>query len=981
MNKVIDVIQKLSSQTWTNSPVLKPIERYLVDHDDSALAAISLPRTPYWTNDLLQCLHAPDQWTDDDFRILRVIRQLNDTSALWYWLAERLPQEPVSSDYVGILRRALPDLSDVDFTLAVINHLYTMIVGNRTTSAGRYVLAQSDAHLHQVIEGASDISNAAMLLSVYLRFAPQRAPDLADAVLNTRVSVGSRVDTFKAMLGLGGEAYLDRVMKAFGSERDSWTQFFEAQVIHQFFPGRFDDQLYSAARAFLANKDNARSHTEAATWMMEHFGQRAIPDVLKRVSLALYPPVDAKIVSAAGKLLGIDALPIILAAVDHHAAETRLAVAEQLMTLQDPQHDTLIEKMLVRGFAETEIADAAAFISLAGRWKLQRMENSLWPLLEHKSKVIRDTVIRALSRLGDAAVQKSTMMLQHKKADVRLAAAQLLGLIGTDGATAVLESRVDLENNDDVRDQILRGLETAWDKQGRKVTREDIAVRIARVADKLQEPVAPELSEDRLPPLLWQNGDPLTKQEVRYLLYRQSRCKEMKPDTEARAVYRLINRKKSGPFAAAVLQAFLGTTQEAKDRWALAVTGLLGDDHVVPVLVAQIREWVDHNRGKLAEYAVETLALIGTDAALMAVDALAIRYCNKMKNVGKAAAEAFENAAENMGISPEELGDRVVPWIGFEPGKTRIIESGSNRFEVRIGLDLKLTYQDLEKKKTIKSLPKSVPAEILSELKDASANLREIIKAQNMRLENLMVRQRRWPVARWSELFLQHPVLLPYAVRLVWGYYDEAGRLQKTFRTLEDRSLTTNNDESFALPADGTIGIIHPLELTSDERTAWQTHLADYEIAPPFLQMEREVVSATPEQANLKLYEACDGQAINGMTFKGRAEKLGWHRGSVCDGGGISTYIKSFPAAGADVLLYLDGMYVGIDMETQITLGKAQFVKTDSVKIGSYLYDEPGYEGDSRVLSFGQVPPIVFSEAMGDLKKISGKQADASEDA
>ena len=138
----------------------------------------------------------------------------------------------------------------------------------------------------------------------------------------------------------------------------------------------------------------------------------------------------------------------------------------------------------------------------------------------------------------------------------------------------------------------------------------------------------------------------------------------------------------------------------------------------------QIRQWADSSRGKMAEYAVEALALLGTDAALLTVDALAIRYRSKNKNVGKAAVEAFVAAADNLGITPDELGDRVVPWLGFEPGQKRIIDCGAKKVEARIGSDLKLQFIDLEKNKPIASLPKTAPKEVLAEFKELGATLR-----------------------------------------------------------------------------------------------------------------------------------------------------------------------------------------------------------------------------------------------------------------
>src|SRR6185437_6390810 len=506
-----------------------------------------------------------------------------------------------------------------------------------------------------------------------------------------------------------------------------------------------------------------------------------------------------------------------------------------------------------------------------------------------------------------------------------------------------------------------------------------VEVRIKKSADKIANPPAAWADASKLPALQWNDGGKLSRDAMAYLIYRQSRVSEMRADVEAAPMYEMIDRSRTSEFCRVIFQGFLAK-QDAADRWVLALVGLLSDERLVPDLVAQIRDWVDHNRGKLAEYAVQALALMGSDAALLAVDAMAIRYRSKMKNVGRAAAEAFALAADKLGITPEELGDRVVPWLGFAPGQPRIIEAGKGRIEASIGMDLKLAFKDLEKHKPVKSLPKTVAKEVLGEFKDLSANLREVVKAQVLRMENLLVRQRRWPAAQWRSLFLQHPLLLPFAARVVWGYYDETGKRFGTFRALADRTLTTNLDESYDLSATGTVGMVHPLELSDGERAAWQSHLADYEIEPPLPQLERQVVHCTAEQAEKRIHEALNGISLNAMTFKGRAERLGWYRGSVCDGGGITSYYKSFPASGADVFLALDGMYMGIDMYSDIKLGNAFFVMHDGVRIGSYTYDEPANEDDPRLIPLGKVPPIVFSEVMGDLQKIAGKKDDAEAD-
>ena len=59
-------------------------------------------------------------------------------------------------------------------------------------------------------------------------------------------------------------------------------------------------------------------------------------------------------------------------------------------------------------------------------------------------------------------------------------------------------------------------------------------------------------------------------------------------------------------------------------------------------------------------------------------------------------------------------------------------------------------------------------------------------------------------------------------------------------------------------------------------------------------------------------------------------------------------------------------------MDSSITLGKAFFVQAGSVKIGSYVYDEPDTIEDPRILACGDVPGIAFSETLGDLRRIAG---------
>ena len=511
----------------------------------------------------------------------------------------------------------------------------------------------------------------------------------------------------------------------------------------------------------------------------------------------------------------------------------------------------------------------------------------------------------------------------------------------------------------------------------REVSLDDVRATIARAGDKLGRRLATWIDEAKLPPLKFAETDvALDLLAVRYMMYRQSLAPEMRPEAECERLYALIDRKTSGDFALTLLKMYLGRTKVSGGRWAMAIAGILGDDRVVPVLMQQIRTWVLGNHVVLAQSAVEALARLGSDAALCAVDAIAVKYRTR-KKVAKAATEALALAAESQGITVAELGDRIVPWLDFEPGKPRLIEEKDKQIEVRIGLDFKVAFRDKVKGKKIASLPASLSEEIKSQYKNLAATLREVVKGQIPRMESLMVRQFRWPIDRWKALFLVHPVLFPFAVRLIWAIYDNHGQLQATFRALEDRTLTNQYDEHVALPDNEsgrvTIGAVYPLELTPQERLAWNTHLGDYKIVAPFTQLERRVVLPKESERTIRISMTYRNIEVNGMSIRGRLDRLGWQRGPVGDGGMIVHFRKHF-LGGVDAIMELDGMPIlGLDAQTTVTMGRFYFCRADTVGHGESAYDAPSNDGDPRLLSFGHVPPIVYSETLGDLAKIAGR--------
>jgi len=976
-----------------NANVLAPYLQYVLHGDETHLvtAKKNIRSTPWVLDGLTNIwpqLSLREERTVEEQRAMQGAVELGAAYTILFWVrsTQHEPYPEQKAAFQAFLNAFGPTKSARQQVLvASISFLGKLMEqeSGQPGPVGEFLLAQSDQDLANAAEKAESTFDTFKFLC---RHVPQRVESFARQFLYEGDQRFRHLSPrcCKILLELNSAQYESVVVNALKQESSLRSQIQVIRILAAHFPSKYEQKARELSLRLLrpdAREDiSFHDLTDAFHWLVETYQEKILDLLLPHLEAYHWDHGLQENLRTLVELLGPASRPGVRAAAGHFSHLVRLDALGILMAWDHPEDNALIQSTIERGISEGDSGVIVRYVGLAGRWKPDQLEDALWKLFEHKSKPVRQAAARSLARAGDRIAGKGIELLAAKKPAVRAAAVTLLAQLPTPPAIAALERRVDEETDEEIRDQILMVLDQVWKSQGKKITRADINQRKERMAGKLTAPPADWIDEKRLPPLLFsgKKKEALSTEMVRYLLYRQSRAKQIRPDVEAGPLYALIDRTTSGDFAIAFLKMFFASPMAADDRWALTLAALLGDDRLVPSLMQQIRKWVETSRGKMAEYAAQALALLGTDTALCAVDALSIRYRSKQKNIGQAAGQAFSEAAERLGITVDELGDRVVPWLGFEEGEPRLIEQGDKKIEARIGLDFKLEFRDLVKGKKVASLPGSLPAEIKVEFKDLAATLREVVKGQLARLENLMVRQFRWPVERWQELYLVHPLLLPFACRLIWGFYDAHGKLQKTFRALEDRTLTNEQDEPVTLSESGFVGLLHPLELTGELRQAWVTHLADYSIEPPISQLERPVITVGEDEKNQRISSRYSITELNGMTFKNRSERLGWQRGSVVDAGGISSYRKCYPGAGADVVLELENMYIGMGMDESIRLGRFYFIKTGSVAFGSYQYDEPQNDQDERLIPFGEVPPIVFSETMGDLVKISGqKQAEA----
>ena len=447
----------------------------------------------------------------------------------------------------------------------------------------------------------------------------------------------------------------------------------------------------------------------------------------------------------------------------------------------------------------------------------------------------------------------------------------------------------------------------------------------------------------------------------------------------------LAEALRADEFAVYVNELFdkwLAAGAESKKRWVLYAAAIHGGSDIITKLERQIKEWPQELRGAIACEAVKALSLSPLPQALLIVDGIARKF--KFKQVRAAAGAALEFAASELGITREELADRIVPDLGFDEKMERLFDYGTRAFLVTLTPALEIevfeakeaqegenSTRNLVRGKKLKNLPApgakdnaETAKAAYEEFKQLKKQMKATVTSQRSRLEMALSTSREWSVSAWKQLFVKNPLMHQFAMGLIWGIY-ENGKLMQSFRYMEDGSFNTADEDEYELPENGKIGLVHPVELTREEKEAWGQQLEDYEIAQPFEQLKRSVYTVTEEEKGERKLMRFNGRTINDLSLSSRLTGLGWYRGSVQDGGGFYTYYREDTELGLGVELHFSGSYVGGSNE-EITIYDVRFYRAGTVRRGSYVYDEAG--GD-KAYFMRDIPARYFSEVVWQIAK------------
>lgn len=410
-----------------------------------------------------------------------------------------------------------------------------------------------------------------------------------------------------------------------------------------------------------------------------------------------------------------------------------------------------------------------------------------------------------------------------------------------------------------------------------------------------------------------------------------------------------------------------------KQKGILGIPAACCGDEAVKIVGDYLKQWYGY-RAAQCRALVAMLASVDRPAAIQMLLSVANRF--RTKSIREEAEKYVKIVAERKGWSIDELADRTVPTAGFEDDLSLDLDYGPRRLIARLRSDFSIELID-ETGKPLKSLPeprkdddpdKAKTAK--KTLSTAKSDLKKLVAQQTTRLYEAMCTERTWTSADWQAYLRQHPIVGRLCQRLVWGVFDGT-RIVKTFRPLDDGTLTDENDEQFVVPADSRLRLAHGSLVAAESSAAWTQHLADYEVQPLFPQFGRAGYVLPADKQDAAELNDFQGHLIEAFKLRGHATRLGYTRGPAQDGGWFYEYEKTLAGMGLKVVLRFSGNGMPEENRT-VALMDLHFKSTGGESAGM-SFDRPG-------LPLSDVPGVLLSESYHDLTTIasagSGYDAD-----
>jgi hypothetical protein len=214
--------------------------------------------------------------------------------------------------------------------------------------------------------------------------------------------------------------------------------------------------------------------------------------------------------------------------------------------------------------------------------------------------------------------------------------------------------------------------------------------------------------------------------------------------------------------------------------------------------------------------------------------------------------------------------------------------------------------------------------------------------------ERSMVRARSWSLSAFVETFVEHPLMVQLARRLVFAA--STGEGMRCFRICEDGTFSDDADQSLELDSGVRIRLAHPFGWTGEQLGNWRQIFEDYRILQPFPQLYRSTHILTEDERRGCEFKRFEGRLVGFAKITKLLGAKGWLR----DAKGLLKLV------GDGQCVLVQALEPTLDLRKPVTLGAARYVKAVDRDIP---------------LQFDQLDEVEASELVSDLEWVSAESA------
>ncbi|MEV4508622.1 DUF4132 domain-containing protein [Dactylosporangium sp. NPDC049525] len=426
------------------------------------------------------------------------------------------------------------------------------------------------------------------------------------------------------------------------------------------------------------------------------------------------------------------------------------------------------------------------------------------------------------------------------------------------------------------------------------------------------------------------------------------------------------DRASLAAFGWALFQRWQSIGMPASGTWAMLGLAWIGDDDVVRRLTPLIKVWPGTGGHHRSVAGLSVLTGLGTDVALIHLNDVAEKV--KFAGLSSTARSMLHTVAGRLGLTGEQLADRLVPDLGLRSDGGLVLDYGPRRFVVGFDDQLRPTVAD-EDGKRLKSLPKpgarddaTLGPAAHQRFSALKKDVRTLAGDQIRRFERAMVTGRRWTAPEFATFIVGHPLLRHLARRLVWSFQaaTDGSTVEGSFRVAEDGSSAGVDDDTCTLPGGALVGVAHPLRLGAGQVHRWAEVFADYALLQPFPQLGRETYELTPQEAKATELATFEGRVVPSGRVLG-LERSGWHRATPQDNGHQPWIERPLPG----------GLRAYVRLAPGFTIGRPGDDPEQTLSALVVTGSRIGYRRNAAdEVQLGAVDEVAMSELLRDLHQL-----------